>query len=240
MDGFLPFILLLACVVSASRLSELPRLWELLAALAAIPLAACGQSWLAGSNLSAALQTLAGPQALGNWCAMVVMQELLVCIAWSKRLGAKADGRHPSPWTWAAFAPSLLVPVAITAFRLYLFQTLVSKSFTAISVGMAVASPILFIAVAEAFRTMGETRRIWLLLRLELIFVVLGIFMPVAVNATLEEPQIQPVEWKSALGVLAALLGIVGMAAPPCRKFDSWRRFRRLSTIKTLIEKQKA
>ncbi|MBP1583509.1 MAG: hypothetical protein J6866_06100 [Victivallales bacterium] len=223
MEYFIVIILAAASFQSIARLAAIPRVWEFLAALLLVPVCLAGQDRLAGSNLETAMQTLAGPQALGNWCTLVVVQELVVCVAWSKRLAAQADERRIPPWTWFAFVPSLLLPVAATALRLYLFQNMVDYGFRQISAALAVCFPLLCVGLAEGFRLMGVGRCTGILLRLELVFLLLGIFLPVAVHATLEEPAIHPVDWEQTSVVLATLGACILLSMPLCR----WLRRRR-------------
>lgn len=125
MESFLVIILGAACLVSMARLAAVPRRFEMLVAALLVPVCLLGEERLAGSHLASAMRTLAGPEALGNWCTLIVVQELLVCVAWARRLSAQADGRRVSRWSWFAFVPSVLLPVGVTALRLYLFQTMV-------------------------------------------------------------------------------------------------------------------
>ena len=224
MDHFITILLAAASFVSLARLAAIPRLWEFLVALMLVPVCLAGQDWIAGSNLETAMQALAGPQALGNWCTLVVVQELLACVAWSKRLAAQADERRAARWTWVAFVPSVLLPVAITGLRLYLFQNMVNYGFGQISTAMAVGCPLVCLGLAEGFRRMDAGRRVGILLRLELVFLLLGIFLPVAVHATLEEPTIQPVDWGQTAISLAVLGACILLSMPLCH----WLKVRRL------------
>lgn len=228
MDLFIVIILCLACLLSFARLSAMPRIMEYVTAALLVPLSLAGQDFLAGSNLENAMRTLAGPEALANWCTLLVVQELLACLAWAKRLSALTEGRRAAVWTLFAFVPSLLLPVAVVSLRLYLFQAMVEYGFTQISIALAIACPLLCMVVAECFRLLAESRRTNMLFRLELIFLLMGIFLPVALHATLEEPNVQPIDWPRTAMVLAALGLCMAASMPLCHWFVVHRRKRML------------
>lgn len=227
MESFLVIILGAACLVSMARLAAVPRRFEMLVAALLVPVCLLGEERLAGSHLASAMRTLAGPEALGNWCTLIVVQELLVCVAWARRLSAQADGRRVSRWSWFALVPSVLLPVGVTALRLYLFQTMVGYDFRHLSVALAVCCPLLCLAVAEAFRRLEFRRLASLLLRLELVFLLMGIFLPVATQATLDEPAVRSPDWGQAAAVLGALAVCILLAMPLSR----WLRRRRLKAL---------
>ncbi|OQA87580.1 MAG: hypothetical protein BWY31_00748 [Lentisphaerae bacterium ADurb.Bin242] len=229
MELFIGTVLIFAGIMSFAKLALLPRGWSIAAALLLIPFALLFQERLAQSSLANLTRVLTGADALREWCVLVVVQELLVCIAGANLLSSTEEGRAPPKWSFFALLPSMLLPAGVLYLKLLLFNCLLDWDFTVISIVLAVILPLAGWGIAEGTRMLFPDREALTekLLQGELLFILLGTFLP-AVAA----PEFQPVgdasfDWLNGglvLLALAAPAGTVALFYTLYRKYK-YRRF---------------
>ena len=130
MTLFIISVLLLAGAQSFCKLSLLPRKWSWGITAALFPLPFCFESAIASSNMHQVNSVLSSPATLENWCALAVIQELLVLTAGFSLLEDRQQA-VPGTGVWkkalkfckyAVFLPSLLCPAGILYLQMYLFN----------------------------------------------------------------------------------------------------------------------
>ncbi len=229
MEFFIGTVLIFAGVMSFAKLALLPRGWSIAAASALIPFALLFQERLAQSSLADLTREMTGAGALREWCVLLVVQELLVCIAGVNLLSAAEEGRRPPRWSFAAFLPSLLLPAGVLYLKLLLFNSLLDRDFTVIAVALAAVLPFAGWGIAEGVRLLFPDREVLTekLFQGELLFMLLGIFLPV-----IAAPEFQPsgsttFDWLNGGLVLLALTlpsAVIALLFTLYRKYK-YRRF---------------
>ncbi len=215
MTWFLAVVLLTAAAMSFLKLALLPRRYAIALALLLAPAALLFQNTLARSSLAEITRQVTGFEALRDWCALLVVQELIACLAAARALRAEADGSKPPLWSYLAWLPSLLLPVGVVVLKIHCFNYFLQWQFSTITTLLAVALPVAGIAVAECARRFGGSRneRIERLFQGELLFVMLGVFLPVAAQAELLTGVTAAPDGLQTLMLLLALAGSVALFA---------------------------
>ena len=196
MTVFITTILVLAFFHSCGKLSLVKWYWGLAVALATgiLPLIFAGR--IANSSMLELNRVITDPAVLNNWCALIVIQELLCLVAGFSLLRARAgeEKKNVSPvgvWVkrvrYAVFLPSLLFPAGVFYFQMYLFNRWPQLEFHALTMltagGMTGAVLLVIAGIKLIFRK--ETQRILNVLHFEYVLLLTAIFLPVAAHAKL-------------------------------------------------------
>ena len=229
MEIFIGTVLLFAGILSFAKLALLPRGWSIAAALTLIPFALLFQERLAQSSLADLTRKLTGVDALREGCVLLVVQELLVCIAGARLLASAGEGRRPPRWSFAAFLPSLLLPAGVLYLKLFLFNFLLDWDFGVIAVILAVVLPFAGWGITEGIRFLFPDREVLTekLLQGELLFLLLGVFLPTAAAPVFQAAGSAPFDWLNGGRVLLALAipsGLAALVYTFCRHYQ-YRRF---------------
>lgn len=184
---FLSAVLVAAAFLSFSKLALLPRRWEFLTAALLVPLPFLFEERVARTSLAAVTASLSGAEALENWCALVVIQELFSLIAGFSLLAAYESGERIKIWKFAAFLPSALLPMGAVYLQMRLFNAYPGVEFRPITWALAAALPAAGIAASELVRLLRREResRILFVLHGEWILLLGAVFLPVAATARL-------------------------------------------------------
>ena len=189
-------VLALACYQSFCKLSLLSWRWILLAAL----LCGCLPFWfeerIANSSMLELNQVLTDPGILNNWCAIIVIQELITLIAGFSLLADRAEDtlsaknnirKYLKKLKYVIFLPSVLLPAGILYFQMYLFNHYLQKDFRALTIltvlSVLVALTVVSLGTKLLYRKMEK--RILTVLHAEYILLLPAIFLPVAAHAKL-------------------------------------------------------
>ena len=189
-------VLALACYQSFCKLSLLSWRWILLAAL----LCGCLPFWfeerIANSSMLELNQVLTDPGILNNWCAIIVIQELITLIAGFSLLADRAETdrsekniirKYLKKLKYVIFLPSILLPAGILYFQMYLFNHYLQKDFRALTyltvLCVIAALTVISLGIKLLYRKMEK--RILTVLHAEYILLLPAIFLPVAAHAKL-------------------------------------------------------
>lgn len=193
MSIYITTVLILAGLQSFCKLALIPRKWELLTALMVFGLPFCFEERIARTNLPQMVEALSAPATLTNWCALVVIQELLAMVAGGALLAELQAEKNKLPqwkkylsyWKYFAFLPSLLLPTGEIYLQMYLFNTLVDWKFSQITLLVAIMLPLILLLVSESLRFILRTqeKRILGVVHGEYLLLLPAIFLPVAANA---------------------------------------------------------
>ena len=223
MTLFIISVLLLAGVQSFCKLSLLPRKWSWGVTAMLFPLPFCFESAIAASSMRQVNAVLSSPATLENWCALAVIQELLVLTAGFSLLedrqqppdGAGGLKKVLGLCRYAVFLPSLLCPAGILYLQMYLFNRFPGWSFRQLS-----RFTLLIIAGAALCLTEGlrllrrdRERRLLTVLHLEYFFLFPAVFLPVAAGAEFVESESAPFPLDSMLLLLYFAAAALGSAA---------------------------
>ena len=204
---FITAVLTAAGFQSFARLALLPRRWEFPAAAALIPLPFFFEERIARTSLAALDGSLSGAGTLGNWCALVVIQELFALTAGFSLLADFESGTKGKRWKYAVFLPSALLPAGALYLQTRLFNALPGFEFRTITLWLAAGLPAAGIAVTESVRLLRRDRetRILAVLHIEWALILGAVFLPVAATArlTAENGSWSVIKSLSALGILA-------------------------------------
>lgn len=187
-------VLALACYQSFCKLSLLSWRWILLVAL----LCGCLPFWfeerIANSSMLELNQVLTDPGILNNWCAIIVIQELITLIAGFSLLADRAEDslsakniirKYLKKLKYVIFLPSVLLPAGILYFQMYLFNHYLQKDFRALTyltvLSVLVALTVVSLGTKLLYRKMEK--RILTVLHAEYILLLPAIFLPVAAHA---------------------------------------------------------
>ncbi len=195
MTLFITAVLILAAVQSFCKFSLIPRRWELPLVLFLAGLPFCFEERIASSSLQELNTVLSSPETLSNWCALVVIQELISLVAGFSLLAGRGEEdkkrsgwrKYIGVWKYLVFFPSLLLPTGALYLQMYLFNRLVNWDFNRISWVLAAALPLALVITAELFRLFYRNieRRILAVMHLEYFLLLPAIFLPVAATAEL-------------------------------------------------------
>ncbi len=186
----------MACYQSFCKLSLLSWRWILLVAL----LCGCLPFWfeerIANSSMLELNQVLTDPGILNNWCAIIVIQELITLIAGFSLLADRAEDtlsakniirKYLKKLKYVIFLPSVLLPAGILCFQMYLFNHYPQKDFRALTyltvLSVLVALTVVSLGTKLLYRKMEK--RILTVLHAEYILLLPAIFLPVAAHAKL-------------------------------------------------------
>lgn len=186
----------MACYQSFCKLSLLSWRWILLVAL----LCGCLPFWfeerIANSSMLELNQVLTDPGILNNWCAIIVIQELITLIAGFSLLADRAEDtlsakniirKYLKKLKYVIFLPSVLLPAGILYFQMYLFNHYLQKDFRALTyltvLSVLVALTVVSLGTKLLYRKMEK--RILTVLHAEYILLLPAIFLPVAAHAKL-------------------------------------------------------
>lgn len=185
MTYFITALLLAAGLQSGGKLSLLPRRFSIPITLLAGGLPWMLQEQLARTNLGELNRALSGAATLREYCALVVIQELLVMVAGFSLLADFESERRPKWWKFLVFVPSLLVPAGVLYLQLACFNLLVRWEFKTITAVLSAAVPMAALLLEEALRFFrrDRTSRALALFHFEWILLLLAIFLPVAASA---------------------------------------------------------
>ena len=222
MTIFIISVLVLAGAQSFCKLSLLSRKWSWSITAALLPLPFCFESAIASGSMRQVDSILSSAATLENWCALAVIQELLVLTAGFSLLedrqrtagGAGAWKKALEFCKYAVFLPSLLCPAGILYFQMYLFNSFPGWEFRQLS-----CLTVLLIAGAGAVLTeglrllrRGWDRRLLTVLHLEYFVLFPAVFLPVAAGAEFVEGERGSFPFDSLL-LLAILFTAVSAGA---------------------------
>jgi len=187
MTMFIAAVLAAAGFQSFCKLALPPRRWEFLVAALLVPLPFFFEGRIARTSLVALEASLSGAEALRNWCALVVIQELFTLIAGFSLLAEFESGDRTRPWKYAVFLPSALLPAGAFYLQTRLFNALPGFEFRTITCRLAAGLPVAGIAAAELIRLLRRNResRILAVLHVEWVLILGAVFLPVAAVAEL-------------------------------------------------------
>ena len=151
---------------------------------------------IAKSSMLELNQVLTDPGILNNWCAIIVIQELITLIAGFSLLADRAEDTLPAKniirkylkkLKYVIFLPSVLLPAGILYFQMYLFNHYLQKDFRALTyltvLSVLVALTVVSLGTKLLYRKMEK--RILTVLHAEYILLLPAIFLPVAAHAKL-------------------------------------------------------
>ncbi len=233
MTPFIAAVLVLAALQSFCKLSLVSRKWEVLLALILFGLPFYFEERIAGISMLKMNSELSSPATLSNWCALVVIQELLALVAGGALLAALQEEERPLPrwkrgvrcWKYLFFVPSLLLPTGALYLQMYLFNSWVSWKFHHLSWLLAISLPLLMILIAETCRLLFRAmeKRILAVVHVEYLLLLPAIFLPVAATAEFIPAQDAIFPRES----LVLLLGFAGFEFVTIMIFHVFRRMKR-------------
>ena len=212
-------VLALACYQSFCKLSLLSWRWILLVAL----LCGCLPFWfeerIANSSMLELNQVLTDPGILNNWCAIIVIQELITLIAGFSLLADRAEDtlsakniirKYLKKLKYVIFLPSVLLPAGILYFQMYLFNHYLQKDFRALTyltvLSVLVALTVVSLGTKLLYRKMEK--RILTVLHAEYILLLPAIFLPVAAHAKLM-PSDEVFDLRNPLLLIAGFAAVI-------------------------------
>ena len=223
MTLFIVSVLLLAGAQSFCKLSLLPRKWSWGITALLFPLPFCFESAIASSSMRQVNAVLSSPATLENWCALAVIQELLVLTAGFSLL---EDRQLPpscaSAWKrglrlckYAVFLPSLLCPAGILYLQMYLFNRFPEWGFRRLSWLTILIITGAALCLTEGLRLLWRDReqRLLTVLHLEYFFLFPAVFLPVAATAEFVESELVTFPLDSLLLLLYFSAATLGSAA---------------------------
>ena len=223
MTLFIISVLLLAGVQSFCKLSLLPRKWSWGITAALFPLTFCFESAIASSSMHQVNSVLSSPATLENWCALAVIQELLVLTAGFSLLEDRQQtSGGASMWKkalkfckYAVFLPSLLCPAGILYLQMYLFNRFPEWGFRRLSWSTVFIIATAALILTEGLRLFKRDRehRLLTVLHLEYFFLFPAVFLPVAATAEFVESGSSPFRLDSLLLLLFFAAATLGSAA---------------------------
>lgn len=236
MTVFIIAVLLAACFQSFGKLSIPERKWEFLTAALLIPLPFLFEPVAARTGMQALNTDLSNAATLENWCALVVIQELLALTAGFSLLEETAcpvrrkQGlrRWLGYWKYLVFLPSGLLPAGVMYLQMYLFNTLPGIEFRTLTWLLAAGLPVAAILLPESLRLIRRNPedRILTVLHAEYFLLIPAVFLPVAAGARLV-PGGKETAPADTLAVLTLLAGFTAAAGLCCKLFESYKKQRK-------------
>ena len=189
-------VLVLACYQRFCKLSLLSWRWILLAAAFCGCLPFCFEERIANSSMLELNQVLTDPGILNNWCAIIVIQELITLIAGFSLLADRAEDtlsakniirKYLKKLKYVIFLPSVLLPAGILYFQMYLFNHYLQKDFRALTylTVLCVLAALTVVSLGTKLLYRKMEKRILTVLHAEYILLLPAIFLPVAAHAKL-------------------------------------------------------
>ena len=223
MTLFIIAVLLLAAVQSLCKLALLPRRWCNGTAALLLPLPFCFESAIASSSMRQVNSILSSAATLENWCALAVIQELLVLTAGFSLLEDRQQ-TAPEAGTWkkalglckyAVFLPSLLCPAGILYLQMYLFNRCPEWGFRRLSWFTVFVIAGAALCLTEGLRLLrrDRERRLLTVLHLEYFLLFPAVFLPVAATAEFVENESWTFPLDSMLLLLYFSAAALGSAA---------------------------
>ena len=217
MTVFITTILVLAFFLSCCKLSLVKWYWGLGAALAAGALPLFFAKRIANSSMLELNRVITDPGVLNNWCALIVIQELLCLVAGFSLLKERSEEKQKAPSRiarglkkvkYAVFLPSLLFPAGVFYLQMYLFNRCPALTFNTLTwlTAGGIFGAVLLIVWGTKIIFSGEDQRILKVLHVEYILVLTAIFLPVAAHAKLM-PSTEKFAFRDPLLLLLAFAG---------------------------------
>lgn len=214
-------VLALACYQSFCKLSLLSWRWILLIATFCGCLPFWFEERIAKSSMLELNQILTNPGILNNWCAIIVIQELITLIAGFSLLTDRAKNTLPEKniirkclkkIKYMIFLPSILLPAGILYFQMYLFNHYPQKDFRALTylTVLSVLTALTVISFGTKLFYRKMERRILTVLHAEYILLLPAIFLPVAAHAKLM-PSDEALDLRDPLLLIAGFAAVIIM-----------------------------
>ena len=209
----------MACYQSFCKLSLLSWRWILLVAL----LCGCLPFWfeerIANSSMLELNQVLTDPGILNNWCAIIVIQELITLIAGFSLLADRAEDtlstkniirKYLKKLKYVIFLPSVLLPAGILYFQMYLFNHYLQKDFRALTylTVLCVLAALTVVSFGTKLLYRKMEKRILTVLHAEYILLLPAIFLPVAAHAKLM-PSDEVFDLRNPLLLIAGFAAVI-------------------------------
>ena len=228
MTVFITFVLAMAAFQSFSKLSLLPRKWELPLAAGLFALPFLFESRIARTSMLTLNSDLSSASVLENWCALVVIQELFTLTVGFSLLDDLAGNGKPKPagfWKYLVFLPSVLLPAGVLYLQMYLFNILPGVKFRTLTWLLAAGLPLLSVLIQETIRLLWRSpaARILTVLHAEYFLILPAVFLPVAANARPMPGENDSFPIDSLL-VLVGLAGVVLLSGIGCRIYETLKR----------------
>ena len=151
---------------------------------------------IANSSMLELNQVLTDPGILNNWCAIIVIQELITLISGFSLLADRAEDtlsakniirKYLKKLKYVIFLPSVLLPAGILYFQMYLFNHYLQKDFRALTylTVLSVLAALTAVSLGTKLLYRKMEKRILTVLHGEYILLLPAIFLPVAAHAKL-------------------------------------------------------
>ena len=226
MDLFILMILFAAWLQSMLKLTLVPRLfrWGILI-LAVLPVFFF-KDRLAACSFQSLGAFLADSTNLKDFCALIVIQELLALLLGFSLLKNRELGRRNKFWKYAALLPSLLLPAGAMYVEAVAFNTLIRYDFNTImwvtALGLVCISA-LFCELLPFITGRGLMEKISSALHATWILVLLAVCLPAAADGQFSARAEHGAQWDPIrdfciLGVLAACVAVAGCVIHCYRK----------------------
>ena len=230
-------VLAAAWMQSVMKLTLLPRTvrWGILA-MAVFPAFLC-KTTLMRFNLHSIDRFLSNAENLKDFCALVVVQELLALLAGLSLLKERELGENVHRWKYLAL-PSLLLPVVVMYLTALGFNRLVRYEFDTLLWWSAGGFVLVSALSCEVWGLVHSTerRRVSAALAGSWMLVLLAVFLPAAAGGELSQgggaAGSEPVRDFAILGILTLVVALSALAFHICRK--------RKEQIKKCVTSQKS
>lgn len=231
-------VLAAAWMQSVMKLTLLPRAvrWGILA-MAAVPAFLC-KTTLMRFNLHSIDRFLSNAENLKDFCALVVVQELLALLAGLSLLKERELGEKVHRWKYLALLPSQLLPFVVMYLTVVGFNRLVRYEFDTLLWWSAGGFVLVSALSCEVWGLVHSTerRRVSAALAGSWMLVLLAIFLPAAAEGKLTQgadgTSSEPVRDFAILGILTLVVALSALAFQICRK--------RKEQIKKCVTSQKS
>ena len=238
MEIFIVAVLAAAWMQSVMKLTLLPRAvrWGILA-MAAVPAFLC-KTTLMRFNLHFIDRFLSSAGNLKDFCALVVVQELLALLAGLSLLKERELGEKVHRWKYLALLPSLLLPFVVMYLTVVGFNRLVRYEFDTLLWWSAGGFVLVSALSCEVWGLVHSTerRRVSAALAGSWMLVLLAVFLPAAAGGELSPgggaAGSEPVRDFAILGILTLVVALSALAFQICRK--------RKEQIKKCVTSQKS
>ena len=216
LGGLIGTVLGAAWLLSLLKLTLLPR-WVRAGILVVSTLPALVfREALTGFNLKSLDRFLSHGEMLKDFCALVVIQELLALLAGLSLLKERELGEKEHWWKYASLLPSVLLPAGVMYLTALGFNTLVRYEFSTILWWTAGGFVLVSVLGCELLACLRPTEqgRISGALTASWMLVLLAVFLPAAAEGRLSEGgDGQTVNWFRDLLILGSLAGVTGISA---------------------------
>ena len=222
---FILTVLILASWQSFCKLALLPLKVAGAAAILFMMLPFLFEEKIASSSMLNLKQILTDPANLENWCALIVIQELLtLVIGFSLLSDHSEEGIHGrieresgliqtlkklKKLKYIIFLPSFLLPSGILYLQMYFFNRFTGMEFRKLSilVSLAVGISLLLTVIVLKLLRRDLRSRVLTVLHAEFCLLTAAIFLPVAAGAKLI-PSTEFFDFRSPLYLIAGGVGI--------------------------------